>query len=283
MGVPGSGMPRARTLGAALRHARKRSGLSLRDAAQQLGLAHSTVGRWESGDSMPAEQDVAALLAVLNVNDGERDDILALVHDSDEADWLASGPPGVSQQLAGVLECERTAKHIANWSPLVIPGVLQTSDYARAIISRGAFTPPEVETQVTLRMGRRDVFMRAEPAELVILVGELAVRGGIVGPKAMRDQLRHMLALSKLDTITVQLVDLAGNWHPGLAGPFVFYRFGTQPPIVYLEHHRSGVFLIDEMDVAAYESAAEVIRRAAMSPEESAEHITEVLTEMESA
>jgi DNA-binding XRE family transcriptional regulator len=274
-------MPRARTLGAALRHARKQSGLSLRDAAQQLGLAHSTVGRWESGDSMPAEKDVAALLTVLNVNDAERDEIVALASDSAEGDWLTSGPPGMSQQLAGVMECERSATHVTEWSPMVVPGILQTSDYARAIIGPGREGNPEADTLVMLRMGRRDLFMRPEPAKIEALIAEPVIHGGIGGPKVMRDQLRHLRAMAKYDTITVQLVNLGGDWHPGHDGPFIRYRYRTQPPIVYLEHYRSGAFLADEDDVAAYEAALNMIRREARSPEESLDRITEVLTEME--
>ncbi|MET0233080.1 MAG: helix-turn-helix transcriptional regulator [Kibdelosporangium sp.] len=281
MRVAGSGMPRARTLGAALRHARKRSGLSLREAAQQLGLAHSTVGRWESGDSMPAAKDVATLLAVLNVHDAERDEIAALTRDSAEGDWLASGPTGMSQQLAGVMECERSAKHVTEWSPMVIPGFLQTSDYARAIISPGREGGPEADTLVMLRMGRRDLFMRPEPAEVVALIAEPVIHGGIGGPKVMRDQLRHLLAMSKHDTLTVQLVDVGGDWHPGHDGPFIRYRYRTRPPIVYLEHYRSGAFLSDEAHVTAYEGAVDMIRRAAMSPEESLDRVAEVLAEME--
>jgi hypothetical protein len=123
--------------------------------------------------------------------------------------------------------------------------------------------------------------MRPEPAELDILIAEPVIHGGIGGPKVMRDQLRHLLAMGKLDPITVRLVALDGEWHPGHSGPFLLYKFGIQSPIVYLEHHRSGAFLGDEADVAAYESAVDVIRREAMSPEESADRIADVLSEME--
>jgi transcriptional regulator with XRE-family HTH domain len=283
MGIAASGMSRARTLGAALRHARKLSSLSLRDVSHQLGLAHSTVGRWESGDSMPAEDDVVALLTVLHVGGAERDEIVALVRDSVQTGWLAAGPPGMSQQLAGLMECERTARHVTDWAPLVVPGILQTSDYARAIIGRGRDGDPEVETLVMLRMGRRDVFMRPEPAEFEALIAEPVLHGGIGGSKVMRDQLRHLLVMGELDAITVRLVDMAGDWHAGHSGPFLLYKFGIRSPIVYLEHHRSGAFLGDEADVAAYESAVDMIRRAAMSPGESAGRIAEVLTEMEKA
>ncbi|WP_173137698.1 Scr1 family TA system antitoxin-like transcriptional regulator [Kibdelosporangium persicum] len=78
-------------------------------------------------------------------------------------------------------------------------------------------------------------------------------------------------------------MSLTGKWHPGLAGPFVLYRFGIQPAIVHLEHYRSGVFLVDEADVTAYESAADMIRQEAMSPDESAKRIAEILNALEAS
>jgi hypothetical protein len=123
--------------------------------------------------------------------------------------------------------------------------------------------------------------MRLEPAELDILIAEPVIHGGIGGPKIMRDQLRHLLAMSKLDPITVRLVSIAGEWHPGHLGPFILYKLGIQAPIVYLEHHRSGAFLGDEADVTDYESAVDTIGRQAASPEESMDRIAEFLAEME--
>ncbi|ONI79450.1 hypothetical protein ALI144C_26970 [Actinosynnema sp. ALI-1.44] len=270
-------------MGAVLRQARKSSGLSMRDVAPQIGLAHSTIGRWESGDILPTAADVAALLDVLKIDQADRDKIMALAQDSDNTAWLASGPApyGVSQSMAGMLECERTAQHITYWSPLVIPGVLQTSDYARSIFSQSTLSPSKIQTLVTLRMGRRDVFMRADPAELVVLIGEQAIHSGIGGPPVMRDQLRHLHAMSKLDAITVQLVRMTGEWHPGFVGPFVLYKFGFQPTVVHIEHLQSGVFLVDDEDITAYESAVDAIRQCVMGPEESMDHVASVLATLE--
>nr|CEL14631.1 Putative DNA-binding protein [Kibdelosporangium sp. MJ126-NF4] len=246
-------------------------------------MAHSTIGRWENGEIMPSTSDVEVLLDLLKIDKADRDKIMALAQDSAEKAWLVSGsrPPGISRALSEILECERTARHITYWSPMVIPGVLQTSDYARSIFDQSTMSPSEIQTLVTLRMGRRDVFMRADPAELVVLIGEPAIHGGIGGPKTMRDQLRHLLAMSKHDAINLQVVRLNGEWHPGLSGPFVMYKFPIQPAIVHFEHHRSGGFLVDQEDIAAYESAVDAIRRHAMSIEETTDHIAEVLTALE--
>jgi transcriptional regulator with XRE-family HTH domain len=285
MGSSSSGTPRARTLAAALREVRAAARredngkpISQRYLAQRLGLAHTTVGRWESGDSVPSAEDVSAAIAVLGVTGERREQILALARDSAQSDWLASGPPGVSQQLAGVMECERTTTHVISFDPLVISGGLQTSAYARAIIGgdRG-LSPAEVETRVMLRMGRRDTFTRAKPARLLALIGEPAIKGGIGGDAVMAEQLAHLLTMSKLDTITVQVVPMNAEWNPGHAGNFALYHFDGRPTIVYLEHYRTGAFLVDEEDVEAFRIAADDIRRVAMSLEESARLIADVL------
>lgn len=277
MASSSSGMPRARTLAAALREARAASGLSQRAVAQELGLAHTTIGRWESGETVPTAEDVSAELVVLKVTGDRRERILALARDSAESDWLVSGPPGISQQLAGVMECERTTIHVTSFYPSVVPGALQTSEYARAMISSDRLSPAEIDTRVVLRMGRRDTFTRSKPAQLLALIGEPAIRGGIGGNEIMVGQLSHLLAMSKIDTITLQVVSMAGEWHPGHAGNFVRYDFEDQPSIVYLEEYRSGAFLIDTDVVEDYKIAADQIRRVAMSPEDSAELIADVL------
>src|SRR5688572_12137361 len=120
MGRASRGMPRARTVAAALLHARKAARMSQRDVAHRLGVAHTTIGRWESGDSTPSAADVSAVLELLNVVGREREQIMSLVLDSPDADWLASGPRGGPQQRAGIIECERTANHIIDWAPLVV-------------------------------------------------------------------------------------------------------------------------------------------------------------------
>lgn len=284
MGSSSSGMPRARLLTAALRQALEdaKPKLSQRQLAQKLGLAHTTVGRWLSGDVLPSAEDVSAILAVLEVSGDGRNQIMELARSSSDADWLASGPLGISQQLAGAMDCERTARTMVECGPLIIPGMLQTSEYARAIIG-GKKGSPHTDTRVTLRMGRRDVITRDDPATLEALIGMPAIRGGIGGPKVMAGQLRLLLKLIEdLESLTVRVFPVDGEWHPGHAGPFIHYTFGPGvPDIVLLEHHRTGVFLVDREDVAAYNKAADEIREVAMSPEASAELIADVLSTSE--
>jgi transcriptional regulator with XRE-family HTH domain len=280
-----AGTPRARTLAAMLREARTKTGVSARELAKRLGITHPTIGRWESGETVPNAEDVASYLTAIGVVGDERERILSLARSHDEDDWLSSGAPGISQQLAGVMECERTAKRITEWAPLGIPGMMQTNEYARAIIGRGDSTlsRTEIETRVMLRLARRDALTRREPVEFTALVGEPAIRGGIGGRVVMADQLRQVQELSERTNVTTQVVSLAGEWHPGHPGPFILYEFDAMPAIVYLEHYRSGAFLVDEQDVRAYKAAAETIQQVALSPENTAALIADVISSLEAS
>jgi transcriptional regulator with XRE-family HTH domain len=269
---------RARSLKAALRAALDQSGMSAREVARQLDVSHTKVNRWLADDeAAPNAEDTASLLARINVTGDERDRILSIARAAD-TDWIVSGPPGINPQLASVLECERFAIRVFEWQPLVWPGLLQSNRYAEAIISSsGNLASAEVHARVLMRIARRDALTRPQPIEFIALVGMPAVQGRVGGADVTVDQLSHVRGVTKQDNVTIQVVDLGGDWTPGHAGGFILYEFEDMPPAVYLEHYRSGAFLVDAGDVAAYKDAAETLRRVAMSPEESAGLIADAI------
>lgn len=276
--------PRTRALAAALRAELDASRMGIREIAKVLDRSHTTISQWQNGKRVPNPDDVSALLAVIGVTGKRRTDILDLARHAADPDWLAAGVPGVSQQLAGVIECERTAIEIVNWSPLLLPGLLQTSDYARVIQSGDdTLSRHEVDARVQLRLSRQGVLTdrKPAPAELTALIGEPALRQVIGDRGVMVDQLQHVLRMTETPTVTVQVVPIGSGWHPGLMGPFVIYNFERSPSIVHLEHRRSGVFLYDDVDVTTYKAASAAVRRAALTVEDSAAFITEVIKEME--
>lgn len=260
---------RARQLAAVLRAALDRANVSKREAARRLGKSHTWVNDVlsETDPTPPKLEDVAALLQAIDLTGDERDRILQLAR-SDDADWLMSGPPGMNPQLATVLGCERDASVITAWEPLVIPGLLQTPDYARAVISRGArnLSRHEIDSMVMFRNARRDILVRRNPVTLNAYIGLPAIRGGIGGPETMTDQLNYVLEMGKRDNITIRAVDLSGDWTPAHAGQFTVYETADLPPTVYLEHHSSGAFLDSPSDVARYQDAVQQLEETAMSP-----------------
>jgi hypothetical protein len=161
----------------------------------------------------------------------------------------------------------------------MIPGLLQTSDYARAIMGEVS----DSEMRVALRSGRRDILTRGRnPAHLVALIDSEALIRPVAAPDVMADQLRHILHMADAPNVTVQVVSSAvRGYHPMLAGPFELIEFLKAKPIVLLDHHRSSAFLWAENDVAEFVQAAEQIKKLAMSPEISTKLITEIVTGME--
>ncbi len=255
----------------------------MREVGRRLDISHSVVSYWETSKRVPRLEDVASYLTAIGVTGDEREAILALGRHAGDQNWLAVGIPGMSQPLIGVMECERAAAAITDWSPHLVTGLLQTSDYARAIIGGEALAGGEVEARVLVRMGRRDVVMRSNPVRLTAYLGEAALHEMIGGPRVMADQLRHLIKVAESDTITIQVVRSYQGWHPGLMGPFVVYDFEGSPSIVLLEHHRTCAFVVEPDEVAGYKTAVDRIDQLAMSLADSLALITQTAHELEAA
>lgn len=274
--------PRARALAAAIREIRIRSGTSGRKLSAQLGLSHGAVSHWETGRRIPTVEDVAAFLAVSGVVGEEKDRVLDLARHAAEPNWLTVGMPGIPQQLAGAWECERAASAIVQWTPMIIPGLVQTPEYARAAATARGLPVGEIEARVMVRTSRREVITRRnDPVVFEALIGEVALREVIGGTEVLAEQLRWLGEVAKRGNVTIRVVPLRVGWHPGFAGPFVLYDFPDAPPVVHFEHYSSGAFVPDADDVSAYRGAVDRLREVAMSPAASARKIGEIAKEME--
>ena len=259
---------RARSLKQVLRDTLKSADVSGREAAKRLGVPPMRVSRWlDDKEPAPSAANVAHLLEKIGVTGDELRRIVQLAQDTGD-DWLVSGPPGINPQLAAVLACERDAVRITECAPTAIPGLLQIRDYARGIIATTGLDRHEIETRVTWRIARGDsLTRRTDPVDFTAFIGLPAIHATIGGQRVMDDQLEHVAVLSRRHSnITIQAVDMSKGWTPMHAGAFVIYEFDGMPTAVYLEHYRSGALVVEEDDVAAYQAAAEDIRRVAMSP-----------------
>lgn len=199
-----------------------------------------------------------------------------------EPNWLSSGVPGVRHELTTLIEFERTAKQITDVSTQVFPGLLQTADYARAVLT--GVPGNEVEARVTMRVGRRDVLTRKNGPKFHGIIAEAALRSPIGGHAVLTEQIRYVRELAEWPTVTLQV--LPGDvqrWHPAHAGAYVLFEFGKSNPIVHLEHLRSAVFLYEAKDLDAYVEATDTLHELAMEPAESVEFIDRVAEEMERA
>lgn len=275
--------PKARALGNALREAREGCGLSLRRLAGELGRDPGVLSRWESGERVPKPTDVAQILTLLGVNGSRYDEIVELTTGTSEPRWLAVTLPEQRQQLAALLDFERTATTITEVSPLLIPGLLQSGGYVRAIMSGGGVPADEVETRIAVRIGRREVIARRDPVHLCALVGETALRQVVGGREVMLEQLEHLQEISQWPNIELRIVPFTCGWNPALEGPFLLIDSDHAMPVVQIENRRSGLFLHEVQDIDTYRRAAEHVRHVTLSPERSLELIGEAMKEVEAA
>lgn len=277
-----SGSPRGRVLGAWLRDAREAANLGVRELARTLDIQHANISRWETAERLPRPEDVAMLLTAVGVNGPARERLINLAHAATEPNWVTTGVPGGSEALSALMEFEKAAKLITEWSPTVVPGLLQTGDYTRAIMKDTGVSAEQIDARTMLRRSRSDVLNGRNPIPFHALIGQEAFRQIIGGSEVMVDQLRQLLRSGEEPTITLQVVLTGEGWHPGLVGPFELLTFDSGRPIVHLEHWRSSLFLYERAeDLQAYVEAAATISDLAMSPEESAAFIANRISELE--
>lgn len=269
-----------RELGAELRQARESAGLGQRELARRAGIsAHSRISEAESGKRLLSVDELERIFDALDVGVDERDRLLGIARSAEGPGQLNIGSASIGKALTELIDHEQNATRITDVSPLLIPGLLQTSDYARAIVG----DMPDAETRVKLRAGRRDILTRRNPVELFALIDSEALVRPIAPPDVMADQLRHVQSMAERPNVTVQVVSSTRpGYHPMLAGPFELIEFAKATPIVHLEHRRSSVSLWEDDVVASYIQAAEYLRQeVAMTAEQSTEVITEIINGME--
>lgn len=264
--------PKAVALGAELRAARESAGIGLRELAKLLKIDHSTLSRAESGSRPPTTELTARILALAGVTGDEFERIVAMSRDTDGPAWLAVTLPDLQSQLSALLEFEQMATDITSMSPLLIPGLLQTGGYVRAIMRSAGVSNGDVEIRVATRLGRQEILTRPHPVHFTAFIGEGALRNPIGGRDVMREQLDHLLKVSDWPNVILHAIPDDAGWHPALEGAFVLINTPAMSA-VHIENRQSGLFLKEEPDVAVYKKAVEKMLSVAMSPG----HTTELI------
>lgn len=264
---------KARVLGAELRELRKQAGLTVRGLEERLSMSRSTISRIERGDKVPGAEDIGALLAIFNVTGDRRSELIAAAKEADQPNWTEIGGPGIPRQLSALLEFEREATRISDLSLVRVPGLLQTADYARAVFRAGGVPSEQIEMLVAIRMGRREVLTRADPAAYLALIDEAVLRRPVGGNAVMADQLRSIVKMVDSDNVTVLVVPFEIGAHIGQDGSHLLLEFAKADPIVHLEHRRSGQFLDELKDTAEFVDLTANLSAQALDADRSAEVI----------
>lgn len=269
----------ARELGAELRRHRNEAGLSLREFEKRVGHSNSKISMWENGHRLIPLDELERVLDALEVSDDERERLLGMRREAEGPGRLVAGPATIGAQLSELIAQEQAARHITEVAPLLVPGLLQTSGYARAVF----VGQPDAETMVALRMGRRDVLTRDSPAEFLALIDEEVLARHIAPPAIMVEQMRHLLRMAELPNVTIQLVSSTqAGYTPMLAGPFILLDYPAATSTVHLEHYSASATLWEERDVRKFQAAVEWITSKAMTPDRTSEVIAELISGMES-
>jgi transcriptional regulator with XRE-family HTH domain len=256
-----------RELGAQLRELRQARNLTTRTMAEQIRVSNANISHWETGNRLVPMDRLVTLLDALDVTGDDREELLVMRRRADTA--------GPSAQLAPLLQYEQTARHIVEWAPLTLPALVQTGDYARALLGQD----PDADTKVALRAGRREVLTRKRnPVGYLALIDSSVLARPVADLAVRYDQLEFLLEMSRLPNVTIRLVPAnTPGYHPGLAGGFVLLEFPKAQPVVHIEQYRASRLLWDAGDVADYLSAVHRIERRALPPAESADVIEKTM------
>jgi transcriptional regulator with XRE-family HTH domain len=265
--MPGNGGPMAvrMLLGAQLRRLREERGLTRAEAGEPIRASESKISRMELGRVGFKERDVADLLDHYGVDAEQRATLLERVRDANTPGWWQPYSDVTPSWFQMYLGLEAAATRIRTYEAQFVPGLLQTEEYARAVVrlGHGSAGPEELERRVALRLQRQqEVLHRPDPPGLWAVVDEAALRRPVGGRAVMRDQIEALAALlSKTPPhVRLQVIPLAAGGHSATGGAFSILRFADQalPDLVYLEQLTGALYLERPEDVDSY---AEVVTR----------------------
>lgn len=273
---------RNRRLCLVLRRLRTKSGLSGTEVAQRIGVSPSLISRAESGKRGISRDDLSALLTVYNVERPLRNALMNLHTHATNPELLDRGELNVHEDLELWIGFEQDATVIHNYEPLLIPGLLQTFPYARAVIagSDPSLCEQAVDDRVNVRIARQAVLRGQRPPQLEVVVHEAALRQRVGGVDVMRDQLGFLLETSYRPGIKVRVIPADVGAYPGMPGPFVVMDYAELPSLIHLENMVASLYLEDESDVRTYKLAFNGMLAAALSADRSADLISKVAASM---
>ncbi|MBM7494664.1 hypothetical protein JOD64_005886 [Micromonospora luteifusca] len=272
-------------LGAQLRRLRESSGVTREGAGWEIRSSESKISRMELGRVGFKERDVSDLLTLYGVTeDHEREALLKLARDANSPGWWHRYGDVLPTWFQSYLGLEAAAALIRSYEVQFVPGLLQTREYARAVVllGHGAAGPAEIDRRVALRMQRQQLLRRESPPQLWAVVDEAALRRPIGGPMVMRGQLTALIEATKSPNIRLQVIPFAAGGHAAAGGAFTILRFGDQelPDIVYIEQLTSAIYLDKRDDLDYYAVAMERLCVEAEPPERTPEILGRLLDEL---
>jgi len=247
-------------LGAQLRRLRESKGFSREDAGWEIRASESKISRMELGRVGFKERDVADLLTLYGVADqDERTVLLSLAREANTPGWWHRYGDVLPNWFQSYVGLEAAAALVRTYEVQFVPGLLQTEEYARAVILLGHSHAPlaEIDRRVRLRLGRQQILTRPDPPKLWAVLDEAVLRRPIGGAKVMRAQIEALIDATRLPNVTLQVIPFRAGGHAAAGGAFTLLRFPDQdlPDVVYAEQLTSAFYLDKREDVDDYAAA----------------------------
>ncbi|GGK34901.1 helix-turn-helix domain-containing protein [Nocardia camponoti] len=260
-------------LGGQLRKLREAKGITREAAGEAIRGSHAKISRLELGRTGFKERDIRDLLTLYGVRDpAERDAFFDLARQANEPGWWHRYSDLLPSWFSTYLGLEQAASQIRTYEAQLVPGLLQIPEYTRAIVTTG-LADDEAERRVQVRQLRQDVLSRTDPPTVWAIIDEAVLHRPVGGIEVHRAQLRHLVEMSKLPNVTVQVLSYAAGAHAGAGSSFSILRFAEAelPDIVYLEQLTSALYLDRKADLARYLSVMDQLSVVAEAPHRSRE------------
>jgi transcriptional regulator with XRE-family HTH domain len=273
-------------LGAQLRKLREEKGISREAAGYEIRSSESKISRMELGRVSFKERDVADLLTLYGLTDEEeRTALLNLARDANTPGWWHRESDILPSWFQPYVGLESAASIIRTYELQFVPGLLQTADYARAVIrlAHDAAQPSELERRVGVRLNRQKVLTRPDAPQLWAVIDEGALRRPVGGVDVMRAQIAALIDATKMPNVQLQVMPFDYGGHSAAGGPFSILRFPDQelPDIVYVEQLASALYFDKREEVEQYLAAMERLAVEADPPAKTAETLGRILRELD--
>jgi hypothetical protein len=257
------------------------AGLSGVEAARHLGWSPGWVSRLLTGKRGCKDIEVAQFIGMCHVHGKEAERLMALVHDQDIPGWLQQHGSTMPPQLRTLIDHENQATTISAYESAMVPGLLQTAEYARTMISSNVNVPPnEVEDFVAARRARQTLLTRLRPPRFTCFVHEFVLRTPVGSSMVMSEQLHDLLRMSVRPHIALRVVPIAVGAHAAMTGSFRLMEFPEFRPVAYLESETSCLFLEKPAEIRAYRNILAALAATALSEGQSREVIGTIATEL---
>ncbi|MDF2969256.1 MAG: transcriptional regulator, family [Nocardioidaceae bacterium] len=260
-------------LGDELRRARVKADVTLKEAAAEIEVTPGTLSKIEGGKQLIKAMYIKLLAPKYGMAEADRERLLELAEEANQPGYWVSYSKLVPDWFRLFLGYEHDASKVRAYESELVPGLLQTPRYARAVAlaNKPTSTNAELDRQVDLRRARQERLVDDEPPTLHAVLNEAVLLRKVGGGEVMSEQLRHLAELADLDHVTIQVLPFEAGAHPAMTAPFLLLGFDDEPRMntVYLENGRGSLYLEKPADLNRYEAMFDQLSGMAMTPDDS--------------